>query len=87
MDTLTKARLFARTARWRLTWSKHDGDYRAPHLPQNPRFMTAHEAAALLRRPRLPALPLRSCPQRAVSSRTRVSTPGWRAAPVLAVAS
>lgn len=49
MNALTKARLLARVARWRLTWHLHDADYRAPQLPKNPRFMTAHEAAALLR--------------------------------------
>lgn len=49
MNVLEKARVLARVLHWRLTWGRHDVDYRAPYLPRNQRFRTARQAAAMLR--------------------------------------
>jgi propionate CoA-transferase len=43
MNPVTQASLLAHVARWRLTWSRHDLEYR-PHLG-NPLFVTARHAA------------------------------------------
>jgi len=45
MNVLTRARLLAHVAYWRMTWSRHDLDYRPPGLDPR-RFLTAREAAA-----------------------------------------
>lgn len=47
MNTLTKARLLAHVVKWRLTWSRHDLDYRPAGL-KNPKFVSARHAVALL---------------------------------------
>lgn len=44
MTLWTKARLLAHVAYWRMTWSRHDLDYRPPGLDPR-RFLTAREAA------------------------------------------
>ncbi len=47
MDVLTKAQLLAHVVKWRLTWSRHDLDYRPAEL-KNPKFVSARHAVALI---------------------------------------
>lgn len=48
MNYLDKAKIVAHILRWRLTWSRRDTDYLPPE-PLSPKFMTARQAAGLIR--------------------------------------
>lgn len=47
MNTLTRIRLLAHVAKWRLTWGRHDLDHR-PRGVASPKFVSAREAAAMI---------------------------------------
>jgi len=47
MNTFSKLRYLALMAKVRLTWHRHDSNY-AFHLPGNPKFISAREAAGLI---------------------------------------
>ena len=47
MNFLTRIKLFAQVMRWRMTWNKYDLHYPSP-VKDNPKFMTAWEAAKLI---------------------------------------
>ncbi|HDP34879.1 MAG TPA: hypothetical protein ENN29_07190 [Candidatus Hydrogenedentes bacterium] len=48
MNILTKGKIILHVVRWLLTWKKHDCHYPSP-VPENPKFMTAWDAVALIR--------------------------------------
>ncbi len=48
MNIFTKTRIIFHVAHWLLTWKKHDSHYPSP-VPDNPKFMTAWEAAGLIK--------------------------------------
>ncbi len=47
MNIFTKLKIGIHVAHWLLTWKKHDSHYPSP-VPDNPKFMTAWEAAGLI---------------------------------------
>ncbi len=47
MNILTKAELLFHIARWRLTWNRHDSNYKPDGL-KNPKFVSAAEAVKLI---------------------------------------
>ena len=48
MNAFQKAKLVAHALRWRLTWSRHDAEYRAPGV-SGPKFISARTAAGRIR--------------------------------------
>ncbi len=46
MNLLSKAHVLFHIARWRMTWAKHDLDYRPDNL-DNPKFMSARQAVEM----------------------------------------
>ncbi len=48
MNLVTKAQLFTHLIHWRLTWAKRDTRYRL-EVPGNPKFVSARDAAGLIR--------------------------------------
>lgn len=47
MNPITKAELLFHIIRWRLTWNRHNSNYKPEGL-KNPKFMSAREAVNLI---------------------------------------